>query len=287
MANKTSGLSGPDFVYGFMAEYLDGELSGSDLAKFEQELKSMAAAGVGLAERFQALRGRLQLGLQSYFLKEGELAELRSYVQDPSVTATIENVQIESMGRGEVVSTLLRRLALVALAAGLVAGLVWKFGRSHEQTFKPLEYLGYEALAMEEDPGERLNLPSQDLKEIRQYLSSYPGLDFKPIVMKTLPTVWEPDGATVIDYEIAKVAVIQYGNTTSKEKLFHFSYAGELGDLPKAESGNMRGLIFQTYSSDELNLIGWQSAQGVVSLLVGRRSAPELAELAVAGTSKN
>lgn len=282
MAKSISELSGPDIVYGYVAEYLDGDLTAAQVKRYEAELK-----GENLPERFQTARGRLQMSLQSYFLKEGELAELRAYVQDPSVTATIENVQIEQIGRREVVSTLLRRLALVAIAALIIGGVVWKFGRTHDQAFKPLEYLGYEALAMEEDPGERLNLPTQDLKEIRQYLATYPGLDFKPKVLKALPPVWGPDGATVIDYEIAKVAVVQYGNTTSKEKLFHFSYAGELSDLPKAEPGNMRGLIFQTYASDELNLIAWQSAPGVVSLLVGRRSAPELAELAVIGSTQN
>jgi hypothetical protein len=273
-------LSGQDLVYGYLSEHLDGDLSPAMATKYEELLK---AQGSSLPERFQALRGKLQLALQSYYLKESELQELRALVQDPSVTATIENVQIEKLGRGEVVSTLLRRAALVAVAAAVIAGLVWKFGKGQEQTFKPLEYLGYEALAMEEEPTGRLNLPTQDGKEINRYLTTYPGLEFKPMVLKPL-TGWQPDGATVIDYEIAKVAVVQYGNTTSKEKLFHFSYAGELADLPKAEPGNMRGLIFQTYASDELNLIAWQSSPGVVSLLVGRRSAPELAELAVAGS---
>lgn len=285
MAKASSEVTGQDFVFGHLAEYLDGDLAPALATRFESELK--AGGGESLPERFQALRGRLQLAMQSYYLKEAETQELRNYVQDPSVAATIENVQIEQIGRGELVNTLMRRLALVGIAAIVVAGLVWKFGRTTAQTFKPLEYLGYEALAMEEDPGERLNLPSMDLKEIRQYLSTYPGLEFKPKVLNALPNVWQPDGATIIDYEIAKVAVVQYGNANSKEKLFHFSYAGDLADLPKAEPGNMRGLIFQTYASDELNLIAWQAAPGVVSLLVGRRSAPELAELAVAGTDKN
>lgn len=285
MAKASAELNGQDFVFAHLADYLDGELAPALLARFEGELK--AHGGETLPQRYQAMRGRLQLAMQSFFLKEAEIQELRSYVQDPSVAATIENVQIEQIGRGELVNTLLRRLALVGIAALIVAGLVWRFGQTTEQTFKPLEYLGYEALAMEEDPGERLNLPSQDLKEIRQYFAAYPGLEFKPMVLKALPAVWQPDGATIIDYEIAKVSVVQYGNANSKEKLFHFSYSGDLSELPKAEPGNFRGLIFQTYASDELNLIAWQAAPGVVALLVGRRSAPELAELAAAGTEKN
>ena len=48
----------------------------------------------------------------------------------------------------------------------------------------------------------------------------------------------------------------------------------------------MRGLIYYTYASDDLNFIAWQSGNQVVSMLVGRRSAPELAELAVSGSGK-
>jgi hypothetical protein len=285
MAFTPSELSGQDFLGSFLAEYLDGELAKPLVAKFEDALKSPGAKD--MPEHFQAMRGRLQLAMQSYYLKEGELAELRSLVQDPSVKATQENVRIEQIGRKELVGTLLRRLGLVAVAVGAAAFLVWKFGPVREQRFKPLEYLGYEALALEEDTEGRLNLPSHDLGEIRQYLSAYPGLDFKPRVLKSVPAPWKPDGATVIDYEIAKVAVVMYESDPGKERLFHFSYAGELSDLPPAEPGNMRGLIFQTYASDELNLIAWQSAPGVVSLLVGRRSAPELAEIAVAGSGKS
>jgi hypothetical protein len=99
-----------------------------------------------------------------------------------------------------------------------------------------------------------------------------------------VPAGWQIDGATVIDYEVAKVAAVMYerGGAKTKELFFFFSFAGELSDLPASEPGNMRGLIFQTYASNELNLVAWQVAPGVVALLVGRRSAPELAEIALA-----
>ena len=104
-------------------------------------------------------------------------------------------------------------------------------------------------------------------------------------MLKNVPSTWDLDGATVIDYEVAKVAVVMYERRQSRnpEKLFHFSFAGKLSDLPPADPGNMRGLIFQTYASNEQNVIAWQSANNTVSLLIGRRSAPELAEIAVAG----
>ena len=284
MAFSPSELSTPDFLHSYLAEYLDGELPRPLVPKFEEALKT--PEGQEASGKFQAMRGRLQLSLQSYYMKETELQELRSFVQDPSVKATVENVKIEQLGRGMMMSTLVRRVAMATVAVAAVGYLWWQFGASKEQKFKPLEYLGYEALALEEDQQERLNLPSHDGKEVHQYLSSYPGLDFKPRMLKRIAEPWQVDGATIIDYEIAKVAVVMYENTRNHEKLFHFSYAGQLSDLPPAEPGNMRGLIFQTYASDELNLIAWQSSQDVVSLLVGRRSAPELAEIAVAGSAK-
>ena len=281
-AHKKQPLSSQDTLLAYLAEYLDGELTPELKAQVDALIKTPGQQDI--PAHFQAMRGRLQLSLQSYYLKDDEISALKSYVQDPAVKATQENAKIEALGRGEVVSTLLRRLALIAIAVAAVAFGVWKFGPRREATFKPLEFLGYEALALEEDPRDRLDLPSGDMKEIRQYLAAYPGLEFKPKVMKTMPADWKPEGATIIDYEIAKVALVQFASTTSKEKLFHFSYAGELKDLPPAEPGNMRGLIFQTYSSDDLNLVAFEGPKGVVSILAGRRSAPELAEMALNGT---
>lgn len=281
MANTAKGLSDQDFFHSHLAEFLDGELPAAAAAHFEELRRRSGHEQV--PEHFQSLRGRLQVALQSFYLKENELAALRALVQDPTAQATEEAAKIESLGRGEFLGTLIRRVALVAIAGAIIGFAVWYFAPRREQTFKALDYVGYEAMAMEEDK-ERLALPSDDLKEIRQYLGNYPGLDFKPRVLKTMPPEWRPEGATVIDYEIAKVACVQYVNSENKEKLFHFTYDGNLTDLPKAEQGNMRGLIYQTYASSELNIIAFEADRGVVSLLVGHRSAPELAEIALNGT---
>lgn len=269
-----------DLLLGYLPEFLDGELP----AQVKANVESSAAAMPDVPVKFQTMRGRLQLALQTVHMAEAEIQELRGYVQDQTALATAENVKIEALGRGETISTLTRRIVLVTVALAIAAVAFWKFGPSRDQRFKALEYLGYEALALEEHAKDRINLPSSDIKEVRQYFATYPGLEFKPRVLKPLPTPWAITGATVIDYEVAKVAAVVYESTNSREKLFHFTYAGELSELPPAEPGNMRGLIFQTYASEELNLVAWQQAPGVVGLLVGRRSAPELAELAVQGT---
>ena len=110
MAFSPSELSTPDFLHSYLAEYLDGELPRPLVPKFEEGLKT--PEGQEASGKFQAMRGRLQLALQSYYLKEGELAELRALVQDPSAAATEENVKIEQLGRGVMVSMLVRRIAM-------------------------------------------------------------------------------------------------------------------------------------------------------------------------------
>lgn len=284
MASNAEGLTNEDFFHSHLAEYLDGELPGELRGRFDQILKTPGKETV--PEHFQTMRGRLQLTLQSYYLKENETQALRALVVDPSVQATKENIRIEQLGRGEVVGTWLRRAALGGVAIAIAGVLMWKFMPRSGPEFKPLEYLGYEALAMEEDAQNRLDLPTHDIKEVRQYLASYPGLDFKPRSLKTVPERWKPEGASIIDYDIAKVSAVQYVNNETKEKLFHFSFAGSLSDLPAADGSTMNGIKFQTYASDQVNLVAWQHGSGVVSLLVGRRGAAELYEIAAKGTKE-
>jgi hypothetical protein len=224
--------------------------------------------------------------LQEFYLPEPFLIELRGYIQDSSVQATYEVVQIEQIGRRENAVQLARKLGFTVATLAVAGWLVWQFTPKSSQAFKPLEYLGFEALMLEESKEERLNLPTNEINEIREFFKNNQSLTYSHKVFKDIPEVWEPDGASVIDYEIEKVGVVQYHHRETGEKLFQFSYPGDLSDLPKAESGNMRGLIFQTYTSDSLNLIAWKSDAGVVSILAGRRSAPELAEIAVLGSGK-
>lgn len=284
MSYNPSDLSDQDFLVGHLSEYLDGELDGSLSPRFEELLKQPGQEEI--PQHFQAMRGRLQLAIQSHYLKEDELATLRNLVQDPESAANIEAAKVDSIGRHEQMGLLRRKAVLLILALGVIGILVWRFAPETSESFKPLEYLGYEAVAMQDDPGGRLDLPSRSLKEIRAYLSTYPGLPFRPQTLRPFSKNWTPEGATVVDYEVAKVSAVQYGTPKSGEKLFHFSYKGKLEDLPKSELGDMQGLRYQTYANDDVNLIAWQHAPDTVSLLVGRRGAVELAGFAVAGGGK-
>jgi hypothetical protein len=59
--------------------------------------------------------------------------------------------------------------------------------------------------------------------------------------------------------------------------MFHFAFPGELRDMMKSEVGNVRGFLYQTYDSDDFNIIAWQDREGIVGLLIGQRGAPEMA----------
>jgi hypothetical protein len=281
MAFQPAELSDRDFLMAYLAEYLDEELSPELKTRFEKLLASDDLKTV--PERYQKMRGKLQLSLQGYYLKNDEKMRLHEYVEDRTARETIEAERITQVERHELLGNTRRSIVIIAAVAVMIFGFVYMMTPREPQKFEALEYLGYEALAMEEDTEGRLDLPSHDLAEIRKYLETNPALGFKARLLKELGAGWVPDGASVIDYETAKVAVVQYGNETLSEKMFFFALPGNMTDLPRVDQGNLRGLIYQTYSSDQLNTIVWQIEKGILAFMVGRRSAPELASLARSG----
>jgi hypothetical protein len=66
----------------------------------------------------------------------------------------------------------------------LVGTAVYVFMPRKTTKFDVIEYIGYEAMALEEDPDGRLNLPSSDLEEIKQFVSTVPGLNFRPTILR-------------------------------------------------------------------------------------------------------
>jgi len=284
MGFNPKDLSDKDFIFAYAPEYLDDELSSEERDRYDEILKSDATLA-NLPSRYMGVRGRFQLALQSYYLRENDLMKLHSFVEDPDLRKTEEAARIDDVERKEMFGGLRRRIALVVVLVAVVFGVFYVMTPRKQKKFDALEYLGYESLAMDEDADGRLDLPTNEIDEITQYLGAYPALDFKPLVMKPIGKGWIPEGATVIDYEVSKVAVVKYRHNEQKDTLYHYTFAGALKDLPKSDPGNYRGLVFQTYASDQLNIIAWQQESGMLCFLVGRRSAPELANLARTGTS--
>ena len=147
--------------------------------------------------------------------------------------------------------------------------------------FAPLETIPYEALQMIVDPDGRLNFPTSSDQDIEDFVKNARDLSFEPRFVKSAPSLgWVVEGASVIDYDLAKLIVVQLASQKLNQKAFVFQYEGKADDLPKSEPGNHKGLLYHAYKSDQLNMIVWQLKDDVVAMVVGSESAQDLAALA-------
>jgi hypothetical protein len=279
-ANKTE-LKGEDLFYSYIADYLDGELPRSLQTQFDALLASKQKE----LESFQANRGKFQSALGDVGGSEALKHKLRNLVQDDQVRATIEASEIADVERSELWSNILRRSVLVAVVLGLLGAAVYYFMPERLGNFDVIEYIGYEALALEEDPEGRTNLPSSDLEEIRQFVGAIPGLEFKPELLRSIKG-WNPEGVSIIDYDVMKVVAVNYVSPERRnEHMHHFMLPGKLSSMKfKGEEADYRGIKYRVYGNDKINIIVWQQSADMVGALAGHRSAPELAEMVRMGT---
>ncbi len=202
-------------------------------------------------------------------------------VEDSATQAANEAQDTARAERTESFGNAVRWVVLVGLLAGAITGVVVALKPKPKPAFSPLDTLVYEAMTMEDDPDGRLDLPTQNIAEISDYFTNHPSLGFKAPPLKALATGWNAHGATVIDYDVAKIAVVEFGRGDANgEKSYLFLYKGELAQLPKAELGSFEGLSYQTYSSKNQNVIAWQVREGVVGMVIGHRGSQDLAALA-------
>lgn len=281
MAANSSEVSGDELLYGYLSEYLDGELPASLDASYKEALKDRQK----IVEDFQTVRGRFQVAMGTLVAPEPLKHKLRNLIQDDQIRETLEASEIQDIERTEFWSNLRRRAALATIAVVIIGGLVYTFMPNPKDKINPIEYVGYEAVAMEEDPDGRVNLPTNDLQEVKQFIGQVPGLAFKPQALRPLPG-WIPEGVSIIDYEVMKVVAVMYKSPERNgEHLHHFMLPGSMNDIPyQGEEADYRGIRYRVYASDKMNMLVWQFAPDMVSVLAGHRSAPELAELARNGT---
>lgn len=280
MANQTE-LSGDELLFGYMSEYLDGELPSAVTPLFVDTLKDKER----FVGDFQSMRGRFQVAMGQLVAPEPLKHKLRNFMQDDQLRETMEASEIQGIERSEIFSNILRRATLTALVLGLIGGGIYLFMPKASEKINVIEYVGYEAVAMEEDPDGRLNLPTNDLEEVKQFIAQVPGLAFKPQALRPLPG-WVPEGVSIIDYDVTKVIAIMYKSPErNNEHLHHFMFQGTMRNIPySGEEADYRGVRFRIYASDKLNMLVWQLAPDMISVLAGHRSGPELAELARIGT---
>ncbi|MFK7823525.1 MAG: hypothetical protein AB8G05_05180 [Oligoflexales bacterium] len=212
--------------------------------------------------------------------------EFDSKNEDVGKDKELEESKINELETKVVQSNFFRKIIFFIIVLVCVFGL-YKFFSPHkeEKLNDPLNVLSYETLAMEEDQsGERLYLPSKEKIEIDQYFGNTPNLKFKPRSLLNTGLKWLPEGASIIDYEVAKIAVVQYSRKAQTAKIFFFTLFGNIDNLANAEEGNEEGLVYQPYATDQLNMVVWQDSQDTLAVLVGRLSIKELAKMARLGT---
>jgi hypothetical protein len=150
--------------------------------------------------------------------------------------------------------------------------------------FDALNSLAHEAILLEEralsDP--HLDYPSQLLADITQFLKKNPELGFVPHPLDLSASGWHPEGTSIIEYEAAKIAMIQFFHPQQNRRIFQFIFLGDVKKLPPATAGVLGGLTYQGYGSKEMNLIAWQEGP-LLSFVAGRSSIVELAETASQG----
>jgi hypothetical protein len=281
VTSNNSELKGDDLFYSYIANYLDGDLPSSVQGAFNALLPSKQKE----IEAYQSNRGRFQSALGEVGGSEALKHKLRNLVQDDQVRATIEASEIAEVERSELWTNLVRRSVLIAIVLGLIGTVTYYFMPQNLSKFDVIEYIGYEALALEEDPEGRLNLPSSDIEEIRQFVAAIPGLEFQPQLLRTMKG-WNPEGVSIIDYDFMKVVAVNYlSPERGNEHLHHFMVPGKMSDMKfRGEEADYRGIKYRVYGNDKLNIIVWQQSSNLVGALAGHRSASELAEMVRIGT---
>ena len=241
-----------------------------------------------LTEKATAVRQQLA--------KDGEYDKIKPQLQDFFRTTTLSQAQQDKLRdlilpgfdaqaaqekvSGDAESVLrkarLRNYLIVGICL-IVLGIGARYfqqGGDVEATV--IEALGYETLAIEEDL-QRLDFPTSNTAEIRNYFANHRGLDFQHQILR-MPSRWQPRGAGVIDYDSTLVTVIGYEASDSDDFIMHYSFLGKADNLPASAESTSDGFAYRSYASDELNMIAWSRDQSV-EVLVGRLGTKDLVAL--------
>lgn len=279
MANAARELSDRELFIAHIDEYLDDSIP----ANIKDRVTKFAETHKELPERYKQVRGRLQLALQSVYLNEDETLDLLHIIRSQEERLSQDEAGISQVARREFWSYLRRQLSFITMTAAVILIGYYVLSPKPRSEFDALQALAYEALSYEEDGRAELDFPTDSIEDVQAYFSQNPRFSVKPVAFSTVPGDWKLLGASVIDYDVAYIAVVRFHSDRYKEDLFHFSYEGNLADLLKSQEGDFAGFKYRTYASDKINLIAWQQKEGLIAFLVGHRSAEDLAKIAKTG----
>lgn len=266
-----------DFFFGYVARYLDGYLTGAEFTRMETILKS--GEYVSLLDQFKSVRGALQSQFSEIRVSANQMDLLRHLADDDEHRTRAELTRIDTIEKKEKAWDFLRRFAFGAVMGGLCVWVFLFLQNKKGTNFHILDSIGYETLAFDEEPS-RVDLPTDDEKDIEQFLkTAAAALKFKAFLLTDLPEEWQVDGISLIDYDSKKMICVRYKSKSRGDTFYHYTTDGSFQDLPRAEKAHVGHFDYMTHASDKLNFITYEKYDGTLSIIVGRRSAPELAQL--------
>ena len=261
-----------EFFFGYVAKYLDGHLDGESKRQFES-LITQEHFKTKL-DRFALRRGQLQNTLAQIHAPQKTVEAIQRLLQDDETRQKTEMSQIDTLEKTESRFDLLKKIALLAVAAGLIGWAVYFFKPAQPKNFPILEYLAYETIAIQEDPG-RLNIKTTQIADFRDFIKSSPVV-VNPVLLQD-PTA-KPVGASLIDYDTKKVMAFYYA--LDKTSVVEFVTQGRLSMLPPSEKTRSGNITYSVYANDRVNFIVFESGTDSLVFLAGQMSAPDLVKLA-------
>lgn len=231
---------------------------------------------------FDALKPQIQEIFRTTALSETQRNKLRDLIL-PGYDAQAAQEKVNSDAESGLRKERLRNYLIVGLSL-IVLGIVARyFQQGQNVEAKVIEWLGYETLAIEEDL-QRMDFPSSSTAEIRSYFDNHRGLNFQHQMLR-MPSMWQPRGASVIDYDSMLVTVVRYEDSDSDDFVMHYSFRGKADNLSTSAENTMDDFTYRSYASDELNMIAWSQGQSV-AVLVGRLGTKDLVALGKASSSE-
>ncbi len=284
MINLPPNLSEDDFIFSHLSEYLGNDLNEENKNLFE-ELSEKGNYTKNF-ENFKKNKGEIQVAFQKNRLSSDDMKNLYNKVQPEEARLDLEKIRISQQEKSEKNFNNLKILGFSILTL-VMCYVVWSvFSPRRPVPFDALKSLTYETLQMAKSSDlNHIAFGSKNTKEIEDYFLSSNRLSFSPVTLKNIEALgWQIIGSSVIDYDVAKISMIQYEAKNEENSLFLYSFKGKLEDLPIEDSIKLEEVKYFTFGSEKVNLITWQSSDETITFLFGWKSIKDLAILANAGS---
>lgn len=265
------------FLAAHVDEFFADEMSPKDSLTFKRLLESDEHAQN--IDRLKNSIGLFQMGMQAHFLSDEQKIKLRELAEDGEQRKTREVQKINDIERAEAFSDFRTRAVIAAFVIAVICALVYYFTPQPKPPFDPLQTLVYEAAVVEERGLGRIDLPTEDYADVLAYAKANRGLGFDAYLPEAFPAEWATLGATVIDYDTRQILNVVLKHKIKEEKIFYFNFKGTMAELPKAEAFKEGSRDFLPFANDVYNIVCWQATPDSVGMILGRRSARELARM--------